>query len=301
MTPGTTAVMGSQGSLACLGALPGESSSKSLEGFSGPGGRDLGQVPLRGDLEDAGASEWLIGRVEDMLMDHFYRVEASVFKVECGLKAQTQLSEEQQRYMHDLSERLSHVAAGQRSDRARLQDLGKDTARLTPKLASASAVQTPPLRSIQPAALAVQMDTAQHDSILSGLRRDFDEQMARHEDRFASVEKALRQCSADLSVMRTELAVATLAAAGRSAPSCGSVPTGVASGVESNGGYRGAEPLEQGASDTQSRRGPETGRTEEAAAEMRSLHRDSLDDERGSTESQKHLHHCRLQEAAKAV
>lgn len=171
----------------------GESSSRSLEGIT-----PSGEATLRTDFESAGASEFLISRVEDMLMDHFYRVEASVFKVECGLKAQAEVCEEQQRYMHDVSERLSQVSADQRCDRARLQELRQDAARC--KQTEGSSQASGFLCS------SGNLDTKQSDRLLSDLRRDFDQQMARHEDRFITFEQTLRHCSAELADLRAELA-----------------------------------------------------------------------------------------------
>jgi hypothetical protein len=199
MTPSTTAVMGSQGSLACLGGLPGDGSSRSLEGLNPSGYGD--QVPLRRELETAGASEALIGRIEDMLMDHYYRVEASIFKVECSLKAQSQTSEEQQRYMHDLSERLSHVAAVQRSERSRLQDLAKEVAEAVLPQAALRANCTAKQVGLP------QLDTSQQDRLLSDLRRDFDYQMACHEDRFALFHKTMQRAVSELAALRNQVSM----------------------------------------------------------------------------------------------
>jgi len=201
--PSTTVATGSQRSLASL-SLSGlrEFSSRSLEGYNTAAAGEPIEAPWRGDLEGTGASEELIARVEDMLMDNFYRSEARIFKVECGLTTQVQVNEEQQRYVHDLSERLSHVSACQRADRKKLQEREMGIMRCgqpeeAPEACAASAAKL---------AAVGQLDRSQHNSILSGLRRDFDEQMARHEERFASLKSAIGHCNVELSALRAELA-----------------------------------------------------------------------------------------------
>lgn len=193
MSPSTTPAIGSQGSLTSRthSAIPGESSSKSLASSCSP------EAGIRGDFENAGMSEWLISRVEDMLMDHFYRVEASVFKVECGLKAQVQVCEEQQRYMHDVNERLMQVSSDQRTDRARVQEIRQEQSRL--RQSDSATTQS---SSTSSTTLSKKEKTDQSQAV-SSLQQDFDQQLARHEDRFASFERTLRQCSDELAQLRS--------------------------------------------------------------------------------------------------
>jgi hypothetical protein len=144
---------------------------------------------LRGGFEKAGASESLIHRVEDMIMDHFYQVEASVFKLECGLK-------EQIRQSQTFSERLCLLEHDQHCDRARLEQH-------TQGGTFESERQT--MSESQEKLGTTIMDANQKGRVLQDLRQDFDEQMARHEERFSSFEQAIRQSSLELASLRRDV------------------------------------------------------------------------------------------------
>jgi hypothetical protein len=158
-------------------------------------------------LEGAGASEWVIRQIEDMIMDHYYRVEANVFKLECGLKEQAQLAEEQKRSSVLLGERLSHLGAAQDSDRAlihktaaRIQELIEDGA-LTSKAPAMDATSDKTLDTSRPDLMEVDRST----KVLADLCRDFDAQMERHEHRFNSFERDMQHCCVQIRALRSEL------------------------------------------------------------------------------------------------
>lgn len=286
----TTAAVGTQGSLCSM------SSSKSLKGCSGAG--SSGEVSLRADFEASGVSDELIGKVEDMLMDHFYRVEASVFKVECGLKAQTQMCEEQQRYMHDLSERVSRIAASQRSDRTRLQEMSqaaKDQADQSVQPTVAPAQHAAASSKVSSGEV---LDSAQHDRLLSGLRQDFDEQMARHEDRFASFETALHKCTAELAALRADLAIASPKSAVELRRGCRPSDAGAqCKSVLSRPEEPGPDAISQQSRDLLG----SSGCTNQDLAAQRSRDHDCYDSEHGNPRSQQSRHALSMQKAIEAV
>jgi hypothetical protein len=261
---------------------------------------------FRGDFEGAGVSEDLIGRVEEMLMDHYYRVEASVFKVECGLTAQAKQCEEQQQYMHSVSERLSHVAATQTLDRVRLQEMGKDFERCKQsELPPAAALSAKPK-----VGAAEPLDTATQDRLLLDLRMDFDQQMARHEDRFACLDAALQHSGVELAALRADLAVSACSEMSRPCAAATAPVTSLSgadsgSAVDASSGACALETEIPGSryelpvTDADWMR--EAGATTEATGGLRRLAKDSLNGDQSATRNQNSLHHGCTQSVVQAA
>lgn len=199
VTPGST-----QESLSCRTTEPDVSERKvgtghfnnCPPGHSGPGLNSRESTWLTGDTGEGELPEWVVHRVEDMIMEHFYRLEASVFKAECAQKAQERALAEQRLRTDEVKEHIFALADSHGADRTRVLDLGRDVTYLLQQNSEHN-----PKRGNTLSSPAVAAPKA-HEERMAELRRDLEAHVSRHEERLDSVERSLSKVYNELFALR---------------------------------------------------------------------------------------------------
>lgn len=162
------------------------------------------------DFKRVGLPDWVTQRVEDLIIDHFYRIESDLFHVEHELKACLQDAQAQQLENRSLAKRIFHVEEELRALRhGGVEPDGLQKACESPATShcgdpdstreSVSTVASTAFTAARAATLSA------HSELLEQLRRDFDAQAKYHEARFASVQHSLSQCCSVLQALGGEL------------------------------------------------------------------------------------------------
>jgi len=162
------------------------------------------------DFKRVGLPDWVTQRVEDLIIDHFYRIESDLFHVEHELKAWVQEAQAQQLENRSLAKRIFNVETELQTLRHgsaepdALQKAGESPANShcgDPDSTRESVSTT--ASTAFTAARAATLST--HGELLEQLRRDFDEHAKYNEARLASVQHSLTQCCSVLQALGGEL------------------------------------------------------------------------------------------------